>query len=220
MGQKVNPKGFRLGPLYTWESRWFANSRDYKNFVIEDAKLRKALFKKLQPAGIIKIEIERSINKLNIVLHVVRPGMVIGRGGSGMEIVKKFIVDTIFAHAKSMKKSIKKNDLRIDIKVEPVKEPYLSAFFVASQIAEQLAKRLPHKRVVSFALEKVKTAGAKGVKIILSGRIGGAEISRRETFKTGSIPLSTIREDVDFAAIPSLTKSGYIGVKVWICRKS
>ncbi len=220
MGQKIHPKGFRLGPLYTWESRWFAKGDDYRNFVIEDAKLRRALFKKLQPAGIVKIEIERSINKMNIILHVVRPGMVIGRGGSGMEIVKKFIVDTIFAHARSLKMNIKKNDLRIDVKVEPVKEPYLSAFFVANQIAEQLARRLPHKRAVSFALEKVKTAGAKGVKIALAGRIGGAEISRRETFKAGSIPLSTIREDVEFAAVPSLTKSGYIGVKVWICRKS
>lgn len=220
MGQKINPKGFRLGPLYTWESRWFARNNEYKNFVIEDAKLRKALFKQLQPAGIIKVEIERSINKVNIILHVVRPGMVIGRGGSGMEIVKKFIVDTIFTHVKNINKLFKKKDLRIDVKVEPVKEPYLSAFFVASQVAEQLAKRLPHKRVVSFALEKVKIAGAKGVKIMLSGRIGGAEISRRETYKVGTIPLSTIREEVDFAIVPSLTKSGYIGVKVWICRKS
>lgn len=219
MGQKINPKGFRLGPLYTWESRWFAKGNDYKKFVIEDVKLRQALFKKLQPAGIIKVEIERSINKINIILHVVRPGMVIGRGGSGMEIVKKFIIDTIFAHVRTIKRNVKKNNLRIDVKVEPVKEPYLSSFFVASQIAEQLAKRLPHKRVVFFALEKVKTAGAKGVKIMLSGRIGGAEISRRETFKAGTIPLSTIREDVDFAKVPSLTKSGYIGVKVWICRK-
>ncbi|MBI4990604.1 30S ribosomal protein S3 [Candidatus Gottesmanbacteria bacterium] len=219
MGQKINPKGFRLGPLYTWESRWFAGPHEYKNYVVEDAKLRQALLKKLQPAGIVKVEIERSINKINIILHVVRPGMVIGRGGSGMEIIKKFIVDIIFAHAKSIGKVVKAKDFRIDVRVEPVKEPYLAAFFVASQIAEQLARRLPHKRVVSFALEKVKTAGAKGVKIALAGRIGGAEISRRETFKFGSIPLSTIREDVDFAAIPSLTKSGYIGVKVWICKK-
>jgi small subunit ribosomal protein S3 len=107
---------------------------------------------------------------------------------------------------------------KLDFRVEPVKEPYLSAYFVASQVAEQLAKRLPHKRVVNFTIEKVMNSGAKGVKIILSGRIGGAEISRRETYKTGSIPLSTIREEVDFAAVPSLTKSGYIGIKVWICK--
>ncbi|MCL4339279.1 30S ribosomal protein S3 [Patescibacteria group bacterium] len=218
MGQKVNPKGFRIGPLYSWESRWFANKKDYKNFVVEDAKLRKSLLARLQPAGIVKVEIERSINKINIILNVVRPGMVIGRGGSGMETVKKFIIDTIFAHRRSIKQNIKKASLKVDIRVEPVKEPYLSSYFVASQIAEQLAKRLNHKRAVSMAMEKVKTAGARGVKIVLSGRIGGAEISRRESYKTGTIPLSTLREDVDFAAVPSLTKSGYIGVKVWICK--
>lgn len=220
MGRKVNPKGFRLGPLYTWDSRWFANGRDYKQFVIEDAQIRKVLLAKLQPAGITKVEIERSINKINIVLHVVRPGMVIGRGGQGMEEVKKFIQKTIAFHRKNMRQQDKKTVFKMEVKVEPVKDPYLSAYFLANQVAEQLAKRLPHKRVVHFALEKVMSAGAKGVKIILAGRIGGAEISRRETYKIGTIPLSTIREEVDFAKVPSLTKSGYVGVKVWICRKS
>ena len=122
-------------------------------------------------------------------------------------------------HRKSLRQSGKQAAFKLEVKVEPVKDPYLNSYFLANQIAEQLAKRLPHKRVVNFALEKVMSAGAKGVKIILAGRIGGAEISRRETYKIGTIPLSTIREDVDFAAIPSLTKSGYVGVKVWICRK-
>lgn len=219
MGQKVNPKSFRLGPLYTWESRWFANDQEYKNFVIEDWILRQKLLKRLQPAGIVKIEIERSINKINIILHVVRPGMVIGRGGSGMEEIKKFIQEMITKYRREKNPKTKLNPVKLDVRVEPVKEPYLSSYFVAMQIAEQLARRLPHKRVVSMTLEKVKSAGAKGIKVSLSGRIGGAEISRRETYKIGSIPLSTIREDVDFAKIPSLTKSGYIGVKVWICRK-
>lgn len=220
MGRKVNPKGFRLGPLNTWDSRWFAGSHEYEQFIIEDAQIRKVLLKKLQQAGIAKVEIERSINKINIILHVVRPGMVIGRGGQGMEEVKKFVQQLILKHRKNLIKMDKPSAFKLDLRVEPVKDPYLNAYFLANQIAEQLAKRLPHKRVVHFALEKVMTAGAKGVKIILSGRIGGAEISRRETYKIGSIPLSTIREDVDFAAIPSLTKSGYVGVKVWICRKS
>lgn len=220
MGQKVNPKGFRLGPLYTWDSRWFAQNQQYNQYIIEDAKIRKIILAKLQPAGITKVEIERSINKINIILNVVRPGMVIGRGGQGMEEIKKYIQRVIFAHRKGIKSKSKDAMMKLEVKVEPVKDPYLNAYFLANQIAEQLAKRLPHKRVVNFAKEKVMTAGAKGVKIILSGRIGGAEISRRETYKVGTIPLSTIREDVDFAKIPSLTKSGYIGVKVWICRKT
>ncbi len=220
MGRKVNPKAFRLGPLYTWDSRWFADSHDYHNYVIEDAKIRKTLLKKLQIAGVTKVEIERSINKIDVILHVVRPGMVIGRGGQGMEEIKKYVNRIIILHRKDIRQLEKQAAFKLEVKVEPVKDPYLNAYFLANQIAEQIAKRLPHKRVVHFALEKVMTAGAKGVKIILAGRIGGAEISRRETYKNGSIPLSTIREDVDFAAIPSLTKSGYVGVKVWICRKS
>lgn len=220
MGKKIHPKGFRIGPLYTWDSRWFASLGDYKEFVIEDAKIRRELLKKLQPSGIAKVEIERSINKLDIILHVVRPGMVIGRGGQGMEDIKKYVQAMIEKHRKNIRKNEKKAAFKLELKVEPVKDPYLNAYFLANQVAEQLAKRLPHKRVVNFALEKVMTAGAKGVKIILSGRIGGAEISRRETYKVGTIPLSTIREEVDFAAIPSLTKSGYVGVKVWICKRS
>lgn len=216
MGRKVNPKGFRLGVVTTWESRWFAGKKLYKELVLEDALLRKKLLKGLQPAGVVKIEIERSINTMCITVHVVRPGMVIGRGGAGMEELKKNIQQTIL-DIRKLYSVVGKTPTKLELRVEPVKEPNKSAYFVASQIAEQLAKRLHHKRVVSFALEKVMNAGAKGVKIILAGRIAGAEISRRETYKKGSIPLSTIREHVDFAAIPSLTKSGYIGVKVWIC---
>jgi len=218
MGQKINPKAFRLGPLYTWDSRWFATDKEYKNFILEDVKLRKVLLNKLQPAGVIKIEIERSINKINIIVHVVRPGMVIGRGGHGLDDLKKFIEKIIVENRKKMKGFDKKQSIKLDLRIEPVKNPYLSAYFVANQVADQLAKRIPHKRVVNFAMEKVMSSGAKGVKIILSGRIAGAEISRRETYKIGSIPLSTIREEVDFASVPSLTKSGYVGVKVWICK--
>lgn len=220
MGHKINPRAFRLGPLKTWDSRWFVSDKNYKYYVIEDYQIRTFLLKKLQPAGITKVEVERSINKINIILHVVRPGMVIGRGGQGLEEIKKVIQKTIEEGRRKSGKLDQKSVIRLDVRVEPVKDPYLNAYFLSTQIAEQLAKRLPHKRVVSYALEKAKIAGAKGVKIMLSGRIAGAEISRRETYKTGSIPLSTIREDVDYASNPSLTKSGYIGVKVWICRGS
>jgi len=215
MGRKVNPKSFRLGPLYTWDSRWFARKHDYKTLVLEDVKIRKALFDRLKGAGLAQIEIERSINKIDITLHVARPGVVIGRGGQGMEDIKRYLESVI---ASLRKKTTQKQALKLDIKVQPLKEPNLNAFYVATQIAEQLAKRLPHKRVVRTAIDRVMSAGARGVKILLAGRIGGAEISRREKYTQGTIPLSTIREPVDFAEVPSLTKSGYIGVKVWICK--
>lgn len=217
MGRKVNPKGFRIGVIFPWSSRWFATEK-YRDFVIEDAKIRKFLLGKLQPAGVTQIEIERSINKINIIIYVVRPGMVIGRGGQGIEELKKLVESVIYTLRKENNKLDKKKTLKLELRVEPVKDPYLNAYFLATQIAEQLAKRLFHKRVVSYAMEKVMAAGAKGVKVVLSGRIAGAEIARREKYKIGSIPLSTIREEIDFAAVPSLTKSGYIGVKVWICR--
>jgi small subunit ribosomal protein S3 len=218
VGHKINPKGFRIGTVFTWDSRWFASQKNYKVFLFEDNIVRKALLKKLQPSGVTRVEIERSINKMNIILHVVRPGMVIGRGGQGMEELKKYIQDIILKHRKKYKTMDKKNTLKLDLRVEPVKVPNLSAYFMATQIAEQLAKRLPAKRAVGFALDKIMSSGARGAKVILAGRIGGAEISRRETYKQGTIPLSTIREIIDYAAIPSLTKSGYIGVKVWICK--
>ncbi len=214
MGQKVNPKNFRIGPLFTWDSRWFADSKNYKNLLLEDVKIRQALLSRLKSAGITQVEIERSINKIDITLHVARPGVVIGRGGQGMEDIKKFIQSII---AKVRVKG-EKTQLKLDIAVKPVKEPNLSSYFMASQIADQLSKRLPHKRVVKTAIDRVMSAGARGVKILLSGRIAGAEISRKEKYTMGTIPLSTIRENIDYAEIPSLTKSGYIGVKVWICK--
>lgn len=211
MGQKINPRGFRLGTIFTWSSRWFADSKWYKHLLLEDVQLRTELEKRLKGAGLSRIEIERSINRIDIMIFVSRPGMVIGRGGTGLEEMKKFITSFL-------NKNGKKQALKIEVKVEPVKEPNLDATIVANNIAEQLAKRLPHKRVANQALERVMSAGAKGVRVMLSGRIGGAEISRREKFQKGSVPLSTIREEVDFARVPSLTKSGYIGVKVWISK--
>lgn len=212
MGQKVNPKSFRLGPVYTWESRWFSsNKKRYKELVLEDVKIKNALFDKLKSAGLCRIEIERSINSLTITLYVARPGVVIGRGGSGLEDLKKFLIKLLPAKEE-------KSAPKIDLRVEPVKEPNLEAYLVASGIADQLIKRLPYKRVLRQMAERVMGQGAKGVRILLSGRIAGAEISRREKIQVGTLPLSTIREKIDFASFPALTKSGYIGVKVWINR--
>lgn len=211
MGQKVNPKVFRLGPVYTWNSRWFADDRLYKEYIAQDLILRESLMKKLKPAGLAQVDIERSINKIDITLYVSKPGVAIGRGGSGLEEIKKYIGGLL--------KKDSKDKLKFEIKVEPVKNVNLNAYLVASYIADQLVRRLPHKSVVNKVMSNVMMAGAKGVRILLSGRIGGAEISRRERFQMGTVPLSTIREKVDFAHVPALTKSGYIGVKVWICLK-
>lgn len=227
MGQKIHPKGFRIGPVFTWGSRWFADKKHYKQLVFSDAGLRQMLHAKLKTAGLAQVVIERSINKIKVTLHVSRPGVVIGRGGSGLEELKKYIEQFIAKSPKSLdpyeeQKTNTKEAARykVELAVEPVKEPNLNAFLVATNIADQLVKRMPHKRVCNQSLDRVMTAGAKGVRIILAGRIAGAEIARREKYQSGTVPLSTIREEVDFASVPSLTKSGYVGVKVWICRKS
>lgn len=209
MGQKINPQILRLGPVYNWNSRWF-DERKYKETLIEDYRLRKALINKLQKAGVAKIEIERSINSIKIIAYVSRPGIVIGRAGTGLEELKKFLV-TLLNKSNNLK-----NLPKMDVRVEPVKEPNLDAFLVAKNISDQLMRRISYKRVLSQTAEKVMSSGAKGVKILLSGRIAGAEISRREKIQAGTVPLSTIRENVNFASMPSLTKKGYIGVKVWI----
>lgn len=215
MGQKIHPKGFRLGTVFTWSSRWFADNKRYKELFFSDVKLRQLLFGKLKIAGLAQVEIERSINKIKVIIHVSRPGMVIGRGGTGLEDLKKF-VETFLG--KQVKKD-QSGKLKIELAVEPVKEPNLSAYLVATNIADQLAKRLPHKRVANQTVERVMSAGARGVRVLLSGRIAGAEIARREKYQSGTVPLSTIREEIDFAAVPAVTRSGYVGIKVWICRK-
>lgn len=213
MGQKVNPKILRLGAIYGWESRWFSNKSNYKNTLLEDYRLRTALMEKLKYAGIARVEIERSINSAKVILYVSKPGMVIGRAGTGLEDVKKFINDVLRKNGTNMSA---KNAPKIEIRVEAVKEPNLDAYLVAKNVAEQLAKRLPFKRVLNQNAERVMGAGAKGVKILLAGRIAGSEIGRREKIHVGKVPLSTIREHVVYASYPSLTKKGYIGVKVWI----
>lgn len=225
MGQKINPKIFRLGEIYGWSSRWFANDRQYGEFLLEDAMLRDYLRKKLKVAGFLEVEIERSINKMKLIIHVSKPGIVIGRGGSGLEDMKKsielFLLNFRLSRQRNAPNRMWKETgkLKVEIAVEPVKEPNLSAPLVALSIADQLIRRIPPKRACNQAIERVMNAGAIGVKVLLSGRINGAEIARREKFTAGSIPLSTMREIVDFAVSPALTKSGYVGVKVWICKK-
>ena len=213
MGNKIHPVGFRLGPVYTWTSRWFAGRKRYADLLLEDANLRKVLMKKLRPAGIARVEIERSINRLGIMLFVSRPGVVIGRGGTGLEYLKKYIIKDLLKI-----KEDDKSGAKVDIKVEPIKEPNLDAYLVGVNVAEQLVKRMPPKRILKQMAEKVMTSGAKGVRIRLGGRINGAEIARVEKIQTGVLPFSTIKENIDFAVVAAHTRSGYIGVKVWICK--
>ena len=212
MGQKVHPRGLRLGIIYNWSSRWFFSKKSiYRNALISDSKIRALLMKKLSYASITQVDIERAINKITLIIHSVKPGMIIGRGGKGLEEVKKF-VSSYFASDNKGKL------VKLEIKIEPVNRPYTNAYYVAQTIAEKLVKNFLHRSVVHNAMSRVQQAGAKGVKIQLGGRIGGAEISRREKYFQGMMPASTIREEVDFAKYPALTKSGYVGVKVWICR--
>ncbi len=214
MSQKINPIGFRVGRMIGWKSRWFSNSTDFKGFLLEDIKIRQELMKKLSQAGIVSVEIERQPKSLVIIVTVSRPGVVIGRGGSGIEELKKFIVGIIKQNKVTNTESVK-----IDLKVNEIKNYDLSAYLVAERVAQDLEKRIPHRRSVIKAMERVMMARAGGIKIVLSGRINGAEISRVEKFHQGSVPTQTLREDIDYAERPALTKRGYVGVKVWIHRK-
>jgi small subunit ribosomal protein S3 len=212
MGQKVHPRGLRLGIVYNWGSRWFfSNKKDYRVALISDISIRKVLMKKLEFASVTQIDIERAINKITLIIYSVKPGMIIGRGGKGLEDVKNEVL-------KFVKLGKKAKDTKIDIKIEPVKKPYLNAYYVAQSVADKLVRGFPHRSIVHNTMNRVMEAGAKGIKIQMGGRINGAEISRREKYFQGTIPTSTIREEVEFVKYPALTKSGYIGVKVWLCR--
>ncbi len=195
-----------MGISATWKSRWFASGLKYREYVFEDFKIREMLMKKLKNAGVGSVEIERAVNKLKIIIYVSRPGVLIGRGGSGLTEIKKFLQSALKI----------KNENSLEIVPMELKSADLSAYLVAQSIAEQLARRLPAQRVMNQAIERVMRNGAKGARIVLAGRIGGAEIARREWKAAGTMPLHTLRADIDFAVYPALTKSGYVGVKVWI----
>jgi len=209
MGQKVNPKVFRLGVLYRASSRWFAGKKTYSTLALEDIKIKNFLFEKLKLAGVVEVDIDRNINIVRIIIQASRPGVIIGRGGSNLDLLKKDLEK--FLHQLGAPSSLK-----FELDVKEVKNPDLSAKLVGERISEQLIKRYPHRRAVSQALERVMASGAKGIKIQLSGRVGGAEIGRREKYSKGSVPTQTLRSDIDYASTPALTRSGYVGIKVWI----
>ena len=206
MGQKVNPKSFRLGITTNWRSRWYAE-KDYVQKLQEDVQLRRIVMKKYRYAAIADVEIERNSHNVKVIIKTAKPGVIIGRGGSGIEDVTNFIKDNVSLDRKSV----------VVVDVREVRRSEESAALVAQNVAEQLEKRMPFRRVLKTTLEQVeKSRVIKGMKIQVSGRLNGAEMSRVEWLSTGRIPLHTLRADIDFARDVARTTYGAIGVKVWI----
>lgn len=202
MGQKVNPHGFRVGVNKDWDARWTAKKKSFADYIVEDDKIRKFLKKKLYQAGISKIEIERASNKISVNIFTGKPGIVIGKGGAGVEAIKAQL--------------IKLTGKSVALNIIEVKRPDLDAQLVAEQVAQQLEKRISFRRAMKQCISRTMKAGAKGVKIMCAGRLGGAEIARTESYHEGSIPLQTIRADIDYGFAEAATTYGRIGVKVWI----
>ena len=202
MGQKVSPFLQRIGIIRTWHSRWFAKPKDYPRNIAEDYKIRKSIKLKFKQAAIAKIIIERLAERIKIRILSARPGIIIGRHGADIERLREDL------------NSLVKNEISIDI--EEIKVPGLDAQLVAENVALQLEKRVAFRRAVKRAIEQSMSVGAKGIKITCAGRLGGAEMSRTETYKQGKVPLSTLRADIDYGFAESLTTYGLIGVKVWL----
>ncbi len=206
MGQKVHPRIFRMGIIGTWKSKWFSTRR-YADFLEQDIRVRKYIAKKLRDAGVASIEVERSGEDVTVNLFTSKPGLVIGRGGAGSDELKKDI----------QKRFLKKN-IKVTLNIHEVDNPAQNAQLVCLNIIEQLEKRIPFRRAAKRAIEQVMQAGAKGIKILVAGRLNGAEIARKEKFSQGSIPLHTLRADIDYARGAAHTTYGSVGVKVWIYR--
>lgn len=203
MGQKIHPLGFRIGITKDWNSRWYADKKSYGDTALEDAKIRKLLEKKFEMAGVKVIELDRSVNEVSITVKVAKPGLVIGKGGIGVEEAEKEL------------KKITKS--KIKLTAEEVKTPEIEAQLVADYIARQLKRRLPYRKIVLSAVNSAMDRGAKGIKIKLSGLLsGGNSISRSEMVSKGSIPTQTLRADIDYAQVHCQMLFGTIGIKVWI----
>ncbi len=208
MGHKVHPRGFRIGVTQGWDSLWFADSKNYVKLLQEDVMIRAHLMKTLKDALIDKVEIERTRQEIKIMIYSAKPGIIIGRGGTGIEDLSKKIKSKFFAGKR----------VKLSINVKEVQNASLSAMVVGQQIATDIEKRMPFRRVMKGTLERVTKAGAKGVKVAVSGRLNGSEIARREMLAQGKIPLHTLRSDIDYASVTARTIWGAIGIKVWINR--
>lgn len=209
MGQKVNPVGFRTGVVLGWKSRWYASKQEFAELLLEDQKIRRFIKdhpqrRQYRNAGIDRIEVERTRDEVKVILHVARPGLIIGKKGQEVELLQEELQNLI--------------GRRVNLKVDEIGRPELQAQLVAEDIAQQLSKRASFRRTMKRAMEQTMDAGAKGIKIQLAGRLGGAEMARREKQISGSIPLSTLRADIDYGFTEAMTAQGHIGVQVWINR--
>ncbi|MEC0229848.1 MULTISPECIES: 30S ribosomal protein S3 [Paenibacillus] len=203
MGQKVNPVGFRIGIIRDWESKWFAE-KDFGTLLLEDVKIREYLKNKLKDSAVSRFDIERAANRVNVTIHTAKPGMVIGKGGAEVEVIRNYIA------AMSNKK--------VHINISEIKSPDLDAILVAEAVALQLERRVSFRRAMKQAMQRTMRSGAKGIKVATSGRLGGAEIARTEGYSEGTVPLHTLRADIDYGTAEAATTYGRIGVKVWIYR--
>jgi small subunit ribosomal protein S3 len=202
VGQKVNPYGFRLGVTTDWKSRWF-NDREYKNYLVEDWKIRDYLMSQLERAAVSRIEVERTRDRLRVDVHTARPGIVIGRRGAEADRLRAKLADI-------------SGNPKIQLNIQEIKQPELDAALIAQGIADQLAGRVSFRRAMKRAVQTVQKAGAQGIRVQCSGRLGGSEMARREAYREGRVPLHTLRADIDYGFREARTTFGRIGVKVWI----
>jgi small subunit ribosomal protein S3 len=202
MGQKVNPQGARVGVIFNWSARWYADKKDFANNLVEDFKLRKMLKEKYYSTGISNIDTERSANRITVNVFTAKPGMIIGRGGAGIEALKKD-VETFLGKP-------------VNLNIMEIKTPDTNAQLVAENIAQQLEKRISFRRAMKQSMQRAMKAGAKGMKCAVGGRLGGADIARTEHYHEGSIPLQTLRADIDYGFAEAKTTYGRLGVKVWV----
>ena len=201
MGQKVNPHGLRVGVIKDWDSRWYADA-EYADYLVEDYNIRKFLKKKLYSAGVSKIEIERASDRVKVILYTAKPGVVIGKGGAEIEVTKKELS--------------KLTDKKVLVDIKEIKRPDRDAQLVAENIAQQLENRVAFRRAMKSCIGRTMKTGAKGIKTAVSGRLGGADIARTECYSEGTIPLQTLRADIDYGFAEADTTYGKVGVKVWI----
>ncbi|MFQ6861861.1 MAG: 30S ribosomal protein S3 [Beduini sp.] len=205
MGQKVSPIGLRVGINRNWDSRWYANDKDFAGLLHEDIKIREFLGKELKSASVSRIEIERTKNRVNVYVHTARPGIVIGKDGESVEALRKKVAKIT-------------GDKQVFINIVEIKNPDTVAQLVARSIAEQLENRASFRTVQKRAIQRAMRAGAKGIKTSVSGRLGGADMARAEGYSEGNVPLHTLRADIDYATAEADTTYGKLGVKVWICK--
>ena len=204
MGHKVHPYGFRLGVSRTWTAKWYADDKEYTASLQEDIKIRRLIDTRLANASVSGVEIERGINHVTVTVHTAKPGIVIGKGGANVETLRKQVGEI--------------TTRKVKLEIKEIRQPELDAYLVAMNIAQQLGRRIAFRKAMKQAVQRTMKAGAKGVKVAVSGRLGGAEMARREWDKEGRIPLGTLRADIGYGYVLSRTTYGTIGVKVWIYR--